>query len=60
MKNYRGVNILSYFSKIYETYLHDCLTSFVNKVFSDSVSAYRKSSSSNHVLIRLIEDWKNS
>ena len=60
IKNYRPVNILSAFSKIYETYLHNCLTPFVNKVLSDFVSAYRKSFGSNHVLVRLIENWKKS
>ena len=49
---------LNAFSKLHETYLHNCLTPFENKVLSDVVSAYIKSFGSNHVLIRLIEDWK--
>ena len=42
MKYCRPVSILNAFSEIYETYLHICLTPFVNKVLSDFVFAYRK------------------
>ena len=59
MKYCRPVSILNAFSEIYETYLHICLTPFVNKVLSDFVFAYRKSFESIHVLITLIGDWKN-
>ena len=58
IKNYRPVSILNAFSKIYERYLHNCLTPFINDVLSSFISAYRKHFGSNHVLIRLIEDWK--
>ena len=57
---YWPVSILNAFSKVCETYLLNCLTSFVNKLLSDFVSAYRRKFSSNHVLKRLIEDWKKS
>ena len=63
IKNYRPVSILNVFSKIYETYLFNCLTvysPFVNKVLSAFVSAHRKSFVLNHILARLIEDWKES
>ena len=33
---------------------------FVNKFLSKFIAAYRKTYSSNHVLIRLIEDWKKA
>ena len=56
IKNYQPVSILSAFPEIYETYLHNCLTPFVNKVLSYFISAYRKGFDSNHVLIRPIED----
>ena len=58
ISNYRPVSILNVFSKIYEKYLHEDLTNHVNKIFSSFVSAYRKQYSTNHVLIRLIEEWK--
>jgi len=58
IENYRPVSILNAFSKIYERYIHDSLTPFINNCLSDFVAAYRKSYSSSHVLIRLIENWK--
>ena len=57
IKNYRPVSILNAFSKIYERYLHNCLTPFVNEVLSNFICAYRKSFGTNHGLIRLIEDF---
>ena len=60
IKNYRPVSLLNGFSKIYERFLHDSLSNFTGKVLSKFVSAYRKSYSSNHVLLKLIEDWKKS
>ena len=55
IKNYRPVSLLNIFSKIYER-----LTNYVDTFLSKFISAYRKSYSSNHVLIRLIENWKKS
>ena len=56
IKTYRPVSLLSIFSKIYERFLHENLTSYVETFISKFISAYRKSYSSNHVLIRLIEN----
>ena len=56
--NYRPVSILNCFSKIYERFLHNQTASFSNEFLSDFISAYRKGYSTNHVLIRLIENWK--
>ena len=58
VKNYRPVSLLNIFSKIYERFLHENLTNYVNSFLSKFISAYRKSYSSNHVLLRLIENWK--
>ena len=60
IKNYRPVSLLNGFSKIYERFLHNSLCKFTDKIFSHFISAYRKSYSSNHVLMRLINDWKKS
>ena len=60
IQNYRPVSILNTFSKIYERYIHNSLTPFVDNFLSVFISAYRKTYSSNHVLIRLIENWKKS
>ena len=58
IKNYRPVSLLNIFSKIYERFLHENLTNYVDAFLSKFISAYRKSYSSNHALIRLIENWK--
>ena len=47
-------------SKIYERFFHNSLSSYAETILSNFVSAYRKSYSSNHVLLRLIENWKKS
>ena len=60
IKNSRPVSLLNGFSKIYERFLHDSLSNFTDKVLSKFVSAYRKSYSSNHIPLKLIEDWKKS
>ena len=50
---------MNIFSTIYERFLHENLTNYVETFLSKFISAYRKSYS-NHVLIRLIENWKKS
>ena len=60
IKNYRPVSLLNGFSKIYERFLHNSLSEFMDNIFSNFISAYRKNYSSNHVLLRLIDDWKES
>ena len=47
-------------SKIYERFIRNCLSSYEESFLSKFVSACRKSYSSNHVLLRLIENWKKS
>ena len=54
------MSILSGMSKIYERFIHNCLSSYAESFLSKFISAYRKSYSSNHVLLRLIENWKKS
>ena len=60
IKNYRLVSLLNMFSKIYERFLHENLTNYVNTFLSKFISAYRTSYTTTHVLIRLIESWKKS
>ena len=55
--NYRPVSILNGFSKIYERFINDKLLSHVNDILFDFVSAYRGKYSSNHMILRLIEEW---
>ena len=59
IKNYRSVSVLSSFSIIYEKFIQKTITSFVDKYLSEFISAYRKACSTNHVLLRLIEQWES-
>ena len=56
----RSVTLLKRFFKIYEKFLHENLTNCVSSFLSKFISAYRKSYSTNHVLIHLIGNWKKS
>ena len=58
--NYRPVSVLNTFSKIYERFLQEELTPFIDTCLSKFISAYRKHYGSSHVLIRLIESWKEN
>ena len=60
IENYRPVSILNGMSKIYERFIHNSLSSFAENILSNFISAYRKAYSSNHVLLRLIENWRKS
>ena len=57
--NFRPVNVLNTFSKTYEKIVKNFLISKLEYTFSPFISAYRKSFSTEHVLIRLLEDWRN-
>ena len=46
------------FSKIYERVIKNQLLHGMENVFSPQISAYRRSYNSHHVLIRLIEEWR--
>ena len=60
IENYRPVSILNGMSKIYERFIHNSLSSYAESVLSDFISAYRKAYSSNHVLLRILENWKKA
>ena len=44
--------------KIYERCIHNSLSSYAETILSYFISAYKISYSSNHVLLRLIENWE--
>ena len=46
-------------SKISERFIHNSLF-YVETILSHFIPAYRKSYSTNHVLLRLLENWKKS
>ena len=52
------VSLLNGFSKIYEIHLKNHLVSSMNQRISNLVSAYSKNYTSQHVLIRLLEEWR--
>ena len=60
LENYSSVSLLNAFPKIYERYIQNSITPLVKNFLSIFISAYRKNYYSNHVLIRLIENWKQS
>ena len=52
------MNILTTFSKIYERVIKNQLLYGMENVFLPNISAYRKSYNSQHILLRLIEEWR--
>ena len=60
IENYRPVSILNCFSKVCEKSLLEKFKLFVNSFLSEYMAAYREKYSTNHVLIRLIENWKKA
>ena len=60
IKSYRPVSILNCFSEVYGRFIHENFMSSVTNFLSDFNSAYRKGYSTNHVLLKLIENWKTA
>ena len=58
ISSFRPVSILNTFSKIYEKVIKDQLISGLDKYLSPFISAYRKRYSTQHVLTRLVEEWR--
>ena len=59
-RNFRLVSALNTFSKIYEKVLKNQLVQHLDYTLSVFIAAYRQTYATQHVLIRLIEDWKTS
>ena len=57
--NYRAVSVLNVFSKFYERIMKEQITCSMEEKFSCSLSAYRNNYGTQHVLVNLIEEWKN-
>ena len=59
-KNYRPVSVLSTFSKVLERVIKSQMVPYTDSFLSKFVSAYRKNYSAQHVLMRLIEEWRHN
>ena len=57
-KDHRLVSVLPGFSKVFERWILDQMLEHVNLILSDKISAYRKGFSSQHVLLKLTEEWR--
>ena len=57
--NYRPITVLNVFSKVFERFILDQLTSYFKSILSEFRSAYRKQYSCQHVLLRMIETCAN-
>ena len=60
ISNFRPVSILNTFSKIYEKFSKDFLISEIEMFLSPFLAAYRKSYSTQHVLVKMIEEWREN
>ena len=58
--NFRAVTVLKTFSEIFEYVIKNQLISVLNNIFSPYLAAYRESCSTQHVLIRLREEWREN
>ena len=58
-ENHRPFSVRTVFSKIFERYYQNQLLPHLNRIISDKLSAYRKNCSTQHVLLRLIENWRH-
>ena len=57
-KNYRPISILPTLSKIYERVLQRQVNTFMHEHLSNFLCGYRKGYNPQHVLVTLIEKWK--
>ena len=58
ISNFRPVSVLTTFSKIYERVTKKLIDQVMNKYVSPFISAYRQNYSTQHVLVRLLEEWR--
>ena len=52
------VSVLSVSSKKFEAVIKNQLALYLENIFSPFLSTYRKNYSTQHVLVRLVEEWK--
>ena len=57
-RNYRAVSIQNSISKIFENVIKEQLVPYFDNFLSAFISAYRKTYSLQHVLVRMIGNWR--
>ena len=57
-QNFRPISVLNTFSKVFQRYLFDQFSTYFEPILSQFVLAYRKNFNTQHVLLRLIEEWR--
>ena len=58
-ENYRPISVLPSVSKIFEKLLYDQLIEYINDKLSPFLCGFRKQYSTQHALIRMLEQWKH-
>ena len=58
-KNYRPISVLNTLSKTFEKNLKEQLIPSLDETLRTFIAAYRRAYSTQHVLIRLVEEWKS-
>ncbi len=58
--NYKPINILTAFTKVFETIIAQQLMDFFKYIFNDMLYAYRKKYGFEHVLVKFVDSWKNA
>ena len=59
-ENYRPVSVLPYMSKVFERIMYAKIESFMEDKLSKLLTGFRKSHSTQHCLINMLEKWKNT
>ena len=58
--NYRPISILPVLSKVFERIMHDQISDFFEKIFSNQQCGYRKGHDTQNSLLNLTEAWKKA
>ena len=57
-ENYRPVNVLTLFPKIFEKVIYDQLSQYLEKYLNSLLCGFRKAHSSQHALFKLLQAWQ--
>ena len=58
-KNYRGISLLSAFSKVFERILAEPISKFMKDKISDNLCGFRQNYSTEDALLQLLENWRH-